>query len=755
MASASEPSRITRFGVFEVDLRARELRKAGLKIRLHDQPFLVLAALLERAGEVVAREELRQRIWPDGTFVDFDSGLNTAVNKLREALGDSADSPRFIETVPRRGYRFLPTLDGMVTGRAATVPQPVEEIRQTEVRHLDREESRDQLTVAPSRERTWRALLGILIATLSLAVVVLAVAYFRQRPAEVHAVRFQVPIPGGRPFGEGGPSVSPDGKWVAFNTDDPDYTRRLWIHSFDTGTTRLVPGIEASPESPFWSPDSRFLAFIDTKDMPNKTAYHLKKIDVMGGLPQTICETDNGFNGGTWSRDGVILFSQAKVPPLKQMPFTLYRVSPAGGEVKPVLPLDKSRRETAQNFPQFLPDGRHFIYRSWNAAKRSAIYLGSLDSTETKLLLPVDWKAQYVPGFLIFARQDTLLAQHFDAGKLRLVGEPFFVAKDVERSSGKAAPFSASENGVLVYGTAVSPDIQLAWYNRSGGRLGAIGEPGALGYLSMSPDEERLAVNRPNPETKKLNIWTMELSTGLLSRVTFDSADDWTPVWSPDGREMVFSSDRAGTWDLYRTRVGGAGEKLMFASSGLVSPLLPRWATAHAWLRDGSILFRSWGGADSWSSVFYLLPPTRERKPAALLTTEFWKDSPRISADGRWVAYQSEESGRSEVYAAAFPSFTGKRRISNRGGCQVRWRKDSKELFYLSLDGKLMSVVFKRGVELESSAPTVLLQTTLQVDPFGSQYCVTSDGKKFIIGEPVETGKSLAVVVNWSAGLKR
>src|SRR5215467_9201587 len=292
MASASEPSRITRFGVFEVDLRARELRKAGLKIRLHDQPFLVLAALLERAGEVVAREELRQRIWPDGTFVDFDSGLNTAVNKLREALGDSADSPRFIETVPRRGYRFLPTLDRMVTGRAATVPQPVEEIRQTEVRHLGREESRDQLTVASSRERTWRALLGILIATLSLAVVVLAVAYFRQRPAEVHAVRFQVPIPGERPFGEGGPSVSPDGKWVAFNTDDPDYTRRLWIHSFDTGTTRLVPGIEASPESPFWSPDSRFLAFIDTKDMPNKTAYHLKKIDVMGGLPQTICETD-------------------------------------------------------------------------------------------------------------------------------------------------------------------------------------------------------------------------------------------------------------------------------------------------------------------------------------------------------------------------------------------------------------------------------------------------------------------------------
>jgi DNA-binding winged helix-turn-helix (wHTH) protein len=579
MASLSEPSRIARFGVFEVDLQARELRKSGLRIRLHDQPFEVLAALLEHAGEVVSREELRQRIWPGGTFVDFDSGLNTAVNKLREALGDSADSPRFIETVPRRGYRFLPPIEGTVHAGVATSPQPVEEILEilkTEVSRLSIEEGWDQLRVGTSRKRVWRALPGLLIATLSVAVVGLAIAYFRQLPTETHTVRFQVPIPGGRPFGEGGPSVSPDGKWVAFNTDNPDYTRDLWIHSFDSGATRLVPGIEASPESPFWSPDSRFLAFIDTKDMPNKTAYRLKKIDVMGGLPQTICDTENGFYGGTWSRGGVILFSQAKVPPFKQTPYTLYRVSAAGGEVRPVLQLAKSRGETAQSLPQFLPDGQHFIYNSWNAENKGAIYVSSLDSTETRLLLPADSKAQFVTGFLIFARHDSLLAQPFDARKLRLAGEPFSLAEKIQRSSGKAVPFSASENGVLVYGTPVSPDVQLAWYDRHGARLGPIGEPGAFAFLSMSPDGERLAVSRADPETKKLNIWTMELSTGLLSRVTFDTADDWTPVWSSDGRELVFSSNRAGTWDLYRTPVdGGAGEKRIFASNDLAGPFLP------------------------------------------------------------------------------------------------------------------------------------------------------------------------------------
>src|SRR5262249_4590229 len=184
-------------------------------------------------------------------------------------------------------------------------------------------------------------------------------------------------------------------------------------------------------------------------------------------------------------------------------------------------------------------------------------------------------------------------------------------------------------------------------------------------------------------------------------------------------------------------------------------PLPPRFASAQAFLQDGSILFRSWGGADSWSSVFYLLPPSGERKPVALITTRFWKDSPRLSSDERWVAYQSEESGRSEVYLAAFPGFAEKHRVSISGGCQAQWSKDGKQLYYLSLDGKLMAVDVKRDGALETSVPTILFQTRWQVDPFGSQYCVTGDGKKFIIGEPVEAGRSLTVVINWGAEKKR
>ena len=246
-----------------------------------------------------------------------------------------------------------------------------------------------------------------------------------------------------------------------------------------------------------------------------------------------------------------------------------------------------------------------------------------------------------------------------------------------------------------------------------------------------------------SPETTNYDIGTLELATGIFFRQTFDPNDDVSAVWSPDGRELIFSSDRRGDekYDLYRKTVGGGW------SCRCLNPNEKKFA--QQWLTDGSILFAS-------ANTFYSLPPTGKRKPALLYKTEFSKNAAHVSSDGRSVAYQSRESGRWEIFVAAFPSFTEKRPVSTGGGRQPLWRKNGKELLYLSPDGKMMSVDVNGGKRLETGVPRVLFQSPVRMDNNGQQYSVTGDGKRFIFAEPVEEGsKPFTVVLNWSAGLKR
>jgi Tol biopolymer transport system component/DNA-binding winged helix-turn-helix (wHTH) protein len=705
MQSGAVSPQAVRFGVFEVDFSAAELRKRGRKIPLQDQPFKVLALLLRSRGELVTREELQRALWPGDTFGEFDEGLNKAIQKLRQALDDSTDNPRFIETLPRKGYRFIAAVESIPAEVCLTAPEPHPGLP----------------AWLPKREIVaWS-----LVAFLSL--VLMIVASVRQRPSEAHVVRFQiVPPENVITYQDDVPAVSPNGRHLVFRGTDPDGKSHVWVHSLDSTATQSLPGIEEEngiPFYPFWSPDSRFVAFFQNGK--------LKKIDITaGGLPRVLCDAPFNIGGAAWSQSGTILFSSHSA---------LYRVSSDGGEPTLALGLDKSRKELWQLYPHFLPDGRHFLYLSKSSdATRSGIYLASLGSNQTRRLLSSDSNAAYTPpGFLIFGQQEKLLVQPFDERTLRLTGDPLPLPERLARITGSSEfVFSISQTGVLAYRDPAAYKMQLAWYTRDGKRQGSVGEPGSYLQIALSPDEKRVAVERSD------NIWILQLSTGVFSRLTF--SEDSDPVWSPDGREFMFTSLRGGRWGLYRKVVGGRDETLTFDSG---EPLF-----SENWLPDGrSIIMIDFRGR-----AFSQLQLSDAPKPEPLLKSEFAKDEPHVSPDGRWIAYNATDSGRWEVYVAAFPGFTGKRQVSSNGGGEALWRRDGKELFYLGMDGKLMAVDVKAGDVIETGAPKALFQTRLVVVAVNDQYCVTGDGQRFLLAEPVSNSAGrMNMVLNWTAALKR
>jgi len=569
-----------------------------------------------------------------------------------------------------------------------------------------------------------------LAAALGVTAIALAAIHVRQKPAEARPVRFQIAPPEKATLGwNDAPVISPDGSRFVLTGTNADGVSQLWIRALDSLAIRSLPGTEGAA-LPFWSPDSRFVAFFSQGK--------LKKMDVTGGPAEVLARAADFPGGGSWGSAGVILFTGPDG--------VLARVSSRGGEVTAAHTPDASLHETGLAWPHFLPDGRHFMFdlRSSDAGK-GGIYLGALDSTEVRLLIPGQSNVNYAaPGFLIYGRQETLLARPFELNALRVTGEPVSIAEQVGAMTFvPGLMFSVSQNGVAVYRSAESATVQLAWYNRDGRRLAPIGEPGLYGIVALSPEEKRLALERLDPQLRTHDIWTLELASGILSRQTFHPTDETDPIWSPDGRELVFTSNPNGRDDLFRKVVGGGDEELLFESD--------EQKYAKSWIKDGkSIVFLNADG-----KTFYQLPLTGERKPVVLSKSEFTRDNPHVSPDGHWIAYNSLESGRWEVYVAAFPAFQEKRQVSVSGGCQPMWRKDGKELFYRTLEGKLMVVEVKSGAVLQTGVPLALFQTPARMNPIQSEYCVTADGKRFIFREPVgDSATPFTVVLNWSAGLK-
>ncbi|HEV8119213.1 MAG TPA: protein kinase, partial [Thermoanaerobaculia bacterium] len=587
------------------------------------------------------------------------------------------------------------------------------------------------MPVAARRKCRERLAWGVAAAAI-VAAGLLAAGYVRRAPVKASPIRFEIPTPEGVALIDS-PRISPDGKILAFNASDPAGKSRIWVRPLSALVAQPLAGTEGATR-PFWSPDSRFLGFF--------AEGKLKKIDVSGGPPQKICDYGTGSDG-TWSPEGVILFDGRSTDPIQ-------RVSAEGGTPAVLVKAEPSRKETVVAWPEFLPDGRHFLYMAQGQKPEDHMYrIGSLDSKETRALAPAQSLVTYSPtGHLLFVREGTLVAQPFDAKAMKTTGEPVPLAERIGTISTGLARFSVSRNGILAYRTGESGS-RLVWVSRDGKELSAIGDPADYSDTMLSPGGERLAYVLNDPRGGKPDIWIRDLARGASSRFTFDPSMDDSPLFSPDGKTIVFSSNRGGVFDLYTKAAGGGGQEQLLLKSDEIK-------FAHDWSRDGRYIAYQSQGKTGWD--LWVLPTFGDKKPILFLQTPFNEMRPAFSPDGKWLAYQSNESGRAEIYVQNFPGPGGKWQVSTAGGVEPSWKADGKELYYAGLDQKLMAVDIQPGETFEAGIPRALFQAVVApIRNVRSHYLPSADGQRFLLLAPLGRDAMVptTVVVNWNAGLSR
>jgi hypothetical protein len=504
----------------------------------------------------------------------------------------------------------------------------------------------------------------------------------------------------------------------------------LWYQPLDALEAKTLPGTE-SAVLPFWSPDSRSVAFYSEFDKK------LKRVDIPGGSALTICAAKNGTAGGAWLPDGTLVFFDDGL---------LMRVPATGGDPKPIFGRDVPAAKMAQLWPRALPDGKHILFVAVGPENsKEGIYAADLESRQVRMVLPVRSLFEYSPaGYILYNRQQAIMAQRFDSRKLTVTGDALpVVDRAGELSSTWGATASASASGTLAYSRAVNRAAQLHWYSRDGKKLSSIAGARNYSQLIISPDGRRVAVELNGTEkTPNQTLWLLELSTGIVSPFTPNTdARHMDAIWSLDSRELIYVSAKGGKSTILRKPAGGGVEQAVISPEAILYP--------EESLADGRILALNNNGKD------IVRISSSGDKPESIFHTDFESDEPHVSPDGRWIAYASNESGQWEIYVAAFPSFNNRRQASNAGGIAPVWRADGKELFYLSLDAKLMSVSFKGGAQPETSVPVELFQTRLRADHRYNQYTVTGDGQRFLMSEPVEENEQpFYVVMNWTSLLK-
>jgi len=722
---------IVSFGEFEADLRSRELRRNGVRVRLPDQAFLVLAILLERPGELVTRGQIQKELWPSDTFVDFDHGLNNAVNRLREALGDSAERAQFVETLPRRGYRFLAT----VKGRSLRIEPPGDISSAVEPTGKS-----SPIALRLPSPLFRKPLPWIVIAIV--AVALLIVARYATAPLPPPSRSYVLP-PEGATFNlindDGGSVVlSPDGRKLAFVAIGSNGSARIWIRTLAKLSADPLDGTEGAT-FPFWSPDGQWIAFF--------AEGKLKKIRLTGGTPNIICDAPFG-RGGSW-KNGVIIFAPASHT-------GIYKVPDSGGSPVQLTTVDASMH-TTHRWPKFLPDGRHFLYLAashFRDAAHDGLYMGSIDGARQRFLVASEGDGVYVSGLLFFYSKGMLQMQRFNPEAGQLQGEPRPTGEKVlYDSSIWKVVFDASES-VIAYqlGEKVG-GTQLRWFDRSGKELESIGTPAFQWEIHLSPDGKKIAIGIG--EVGYSNLWVYDLVRHGRTPITFSKFDHGSPIWSLDSKQLIFALKR-NYYTIARTDASGGGSEQPLFDAGIDS-----WPLDLS--KNGRYLLYGQGIAiGRTKSQLWIYPLKSDNSPYRLLEGDSVETDGQFSPDGRWVAYVSNLAGREEVYVVPFRMHsgsshevvTGRVQVSLAGGRAPRWRRDGKEIFYLGPDETLMSVpVTSQGAKLSLGVARALFRISPGFYIF--PYDVSPDGNRFVVNTAApEKAAPITLVQNWESDFK-
>lgn len=716
------------FDDYTVDTVARRLLKGDEAVSLPSRVFDVLVFLVENRRRPVPKDEIIAAIWK-GVVVTDDSLIH-AISVLHRTFSDERYDPKYIETIPRRGYRFIGAVETLVESPDQAVAAPHQGNTSASAAPRPQELA---ATVSASREEfPFRFALTAVIS----AVVVLFLLNLTESNDGVSLLEgqsapsvrlFQAP-PEGTDVVSGG-VLSPNGKFLAFvarqTGEDQDGSASLWVRSLQNGDVWQVPGTQ-QVSKPFWSPDSRQLGYFANGK--------LLTTDLYGNTIEAVTAVGSPA-GATWGADNRILFAD--------WPRGLFVVPASGdGEIQQVASLEGDAEDIALAWPQFLPDNRRYIYQVVSLVpERTGVYVGDLESGQSFKLLDTTSPATLAPPYhLLHVQQDMLIAEELDPQTLELTGRANVIARGVSEPSLTAENIVSASADLLSFEQGVLQQ-NVTWFSREGQRLDALAIPTTFFNPRISPDGKRLLAS--SSITDNPGLWLGQLERGEYARLETDAIG---PVWSPDGKHAAFTT--RGGLDMQVRDLDGNGASRLISSSNAVKIL-------NDWTVDGSAIVYTRQNESKGLDLWTIRVQDGTEQP--LLATPFTESQARLSPQGDWIAYVSDESGQMEVYVARYPGLDDKRQISNGGGGQPQWRSDQGELYYLSQDRAIMAVPVSLSAGTDFGSPRKLFRTAIAGNPDDARdsYAVDSHGERFLIDNAItdNSDQAITVIVNWSAGL--